>query len=244
MGLDITLGVLVLVAAVRGWFRGFLGQAIRLGSLVACVYLADPIRDVALPYAREQLPTMRPEVLGKLLWWVGAAASFVVLAGVATGILKLSRRKPYGEADPRRGDQSAGFLLGGLKGLIVAAFLVAGIERYAAHYLKDLDWVQEQLATSQAMALGQQYRPADRIWESPPVRQYVAHIRRQGIEGSPELRPPSGSERKVAAQSPQLEIPPQPESEPEDRPLSDRELNAALDQIERELKEQAAAKSR
>jgi uncharacterized membrane protein required for colicin V production len=243
MGLDITLGVLVLVAAVRGWFRGFLGQAIRLASLVACVYLADPIRDVALPYAHEQLPSIRPEVLSKLLWWVGAAGSFVVLAGVATGILKLSRRKPYGEADPHRGDQSAGFLLGGAKGLVVAAFLVAGIDRYAAQYLKDLDWVQDQLAASQAMALGRQYRPADRIWDSPPVRQYVAHIRKHGIQGPPaEPKPEILSEQKVADNPRALEIP--AEADPAERPMAEKDLNEALDAIERELKGQEAAKSR
>ncbi|HWE36283.1 MAG TPA: CvpA family protein [Isosphaeraceae bacterium] len=243
MGLDITLGVLVLVAAVRGWFRGFLGQAIRLASLVACVYLADPIRDVALPYAHEQLPTIRPELLAKLLWWVAAAGSFVVLAGVATGILKLSRRKPYGEADPHRGDQSAGFLLGATKGLIVAAFLVAGIDRYAAQYLKNLDWVQEQLTASQAMALGRQYRPADRIWDSPPIRQYVAHVRRHGIQGPPQdLKSEGISDQKVADQPRQLEVP--AEAEPAERPMTEKDLNSALDTIERELKAQEAAKSR
>lgn len=243
MGLDITLGILVLVAALRGWFRGFLGQAIRLASLVACVYLADPIRDVALPYAREQLPTMRPELLAKLLWWAGAAGSFVVLAGVATGILKLSRRKPYGEADPHRGDQSAGFLLGATKGLVVAAFLVAGIDRYAGQYLKDLDWVQEQLSASQAMALGRQYHPAERIWESPPVQQYVAHVRRHGIQGpTPEPRTENVSEQKVADRARQLQIPAEPD--PAVRPITERELNDALDTIERELKKADEPNSR
>ncbi|HEX8200072.1 MAG TPA: CvpA family protein, partial [Isosphaeraceae bacterium] len=111
MGLDVALGVLVLLAAVRGWFRGFLLQAIRLGGLVACVYLADPVRDLARPMAREHLATISPELLDKLLWWAAAVASYVVMTGVATWLVRAYRRHPYGESDPHRGDQSAGALL-------------------------------------------------------------------------------------------------------------------------------------
>ncbi|HEY2158980.1 MAG TPA: CvpA family protein, partial [Isosphaeraceae bacterium] len=60
MGLDILLGLVILAAAVRGWFRGFVLQAIRLGGLVGAVYSAAPIRDAARPYVNEYLPSIRP----------------------------------------------------------------------------------------------------------------------------------------------------------------------------------------
>src|SRR5919112_653521 len=131
MGLDVALGMVVLLAAVRGWFRGFILQAIRLGGLVACVYLAAPVRDLVRPFAREHLASISPELLDKLLWWAAAAASYVVTTGVATWLVQAYRRHPYGEPDPHRGDQSAGALLGASKGLLVVAFLAAGIDGYA-----------------------------------------------------------------------------------------------------------------
>ena len=42
MGLDLALGGLVLISAIRGWLKGFLVQAIRLAGLVASVYAAGP----------------------------------------------------------------------------------------------------------------------------------------------------------------------------------------------------------
>ena len=45
MGLDIALGLMILLGAIRGWFRGFVLQALQLGGLVGCVYAAGPIRD-------------------------------------------------------------------------------------------------------------------------------------------------------------------------------------------------------
>ena len=47
MGLDIALGIMVLLGAIRGWFKGFVLQAIRLSGLVGCVYAAGPVRDYA-----------------------------------------------------------------------------------------------------------------------------------------------------------------------------------------------------
>ena len=86
MGLDLALGGLVLFVAIRGWFRGFVVQAIRLGGLVAAAYAAVPVRDQAKPYALEYFPAMRPELVDRILWWVSAAVSYFVIVGVAPHI--------------------------------------------------------------------------------------------------------------------------------------------------------------
>src|SRR5262245_30043934 len=136
MGLDLALAALVLVAAVRGWLKGFFLQAIGLSALVAGVYLADPIRDFARPHVQEYLPGIRVELLDRLLWWTSAVLSYVALAGIGKGLLKAARRKPYGEREANRGDQGAGFLFGALKGTVVAAFLAAALLRHADTYIK------------------------------------------------------------------------------------------------------------
>src|SRR4051812_36217421 len=108
MGLDITLGVLVFLSAVRGWFKGFLRQAIPIGALIGCVYLADPVRDLARPHARSYFPSIGHEVLDRLLWWTAAVLSYVLTSGIALTILKSMRRRTYGDPEPNRTDQGAG----------------------------------------------------------------------------------------------------------------------------------------
>ena len=93
MGMDLILGAVILIAALRGWFKGFFAQAIRLGGVVGGVYLAGPIRDLARPIAAERLTSMAPDLLDRILWWVAAFGAFVVLSGTATGLLMAYRRR-------------------------------------------------------------------------------------------------------------------------------------------------------
>ena len=50
MGLDVALGVIILIAAFRGWFQGFMPQIVRLGGLIASRVSGRPVRDYAKPY--------------------------------------------------------------------------------------------------------------------------------------------------------------------------------------------------
>ena len=108
MGLDLVLGGLVLVTAIRGWLKGFVLQAVRLAGLVACVYLADPVRDQFRPYVLSYLPKIRPDLVDRLLWWSSAVASYVVLVGLATLTVTLYRRQPIGLAEPKPVQAAAG----------------------------------------------------------------------------------------------------------------------------------------
>jgi hypothetical protein len=245
MGLDVALGVLVLLAAVRGWYRGFILQAIRLGGIVACVYLADPVRDLVRPFAREHLATMGPELLDKLLWWAAAAVSYVVTTGVASWLVHAYRRHPYGEFDPHRGDQSAGALLGASKGLLVVAFLVAGIDGYAPDYVKAGGWAGEQVKTSRALAWSQRYQPAARIWAAPPVRMFVEYVRRMGLQDPKEPVPPGEATEAPAVQTASrpdpLTIPSRPSRlDPSDPGFN---LDEALDSVRDEMSRREAGEA-
>ena len=57
MGLDLGLGVVILIAAFRGWFQGFVSQTVRLGVLVASVYAA--VRCVITPSLTSSLISRR-----------------------------------------------------------------------------------------------------------------------------------------------------------------------------------------
>lgn len=182
MGLDLALGAIILIWAIRGWFKGFLVQAIGLAALVGCFYLADPVRDALRPYAREILPAIQAPVLDRLLWWASAIASYVVTSGLALMIVRLRRRRSYGELyEPNRSDQGAGFLLGAGKGIILAAFLTAGIIQFAPRFIKPGGAVEKQTKKSRALEWSDRYQPADRIWNSAPVQSFVQHVRDRGF---------------------------------------------------------------
>ena len=182
MGLDLALGCLVLLNAVRGWLRGFLLQATQLGGLVACVYVADPLRDLVKPEVAKYLPSIAPGLMDRLLWWSSAVVAYIVMVGVASLVIKMHRRQPFGETEPDRTDQFGGFLLGTAKGLLVAAFLAAGLEKYALGTIQGVDWAEKQAKTSTVLKWNADYRPVARIWAMPPVQHYVAHVRRMGLE--------------------------------------------------------------
>jgi uncharacterized membrane protein required for colicin V production len=200
MGLDIVLGLVILAAAVRGWFRGFLLQAIRLGGLVGAVYSAAPLRDAARPYVNEYLPSIRPELLDRLLWWLAAILCYVVTVGLASLALKMARRRPFGEVEANRTDQFAGLLLGGIKGALVVAFVTAALQRNALERVKGIDWAEHQARDSYALEWETKYHPADRVWASAPVQHIVAEVRRKGLLGQPEDLLP-GVEKPVQAAS-------------------------------------------
>ena len=209
MGLDLALGVVVLLGAIRGWLKGFVLQATRLAGLVACVYAADPVRDVVKPYVVPHLPSIRPELIDRLIWWVAAATCYVVIVGLATSIYKLSQRQAFGIGEPRRNDQYAGFALGAAKGLIVAVFLVSALERYAVQRVKGIAWAEEQVHSSKVIKWNDQYQPAARIWASPPVRHFVDHVQRMGLKHpEPGSVPAEGKPLQAAStRAPRLLVP-------------------------------------
>ncbi len=182
MGLDVALGIVILIAAIRGWIKGFVYQAIRLGGLVACVYLAAPVRDQAKPHVVRYLSSVPPALIDRLLWWVAASVSYIVLVGATTLVLKLTKRPevPGLPSQRSRHDQFAGFLLGIAKGALVAAFMTAGIQMFALKHLEPFPWATNQARQSWALRWDNQYHPAERIWWSPPVQHLVNHIRRMG----------------------------------------------------------------
>ncbi len=230
MGLDIALGIIIFLGSVRGWYRGFVLQAIRLGGLVGSVYLAAPVRGLARPYVAPYLATIRPDLLDRMLWWASAVVCYLVTVGLATIVVNMQRRRPYGDPDVSRADQMAGFLLAGAKAAVILAFSVASLDRYAAAWVKSVPWAEEQSQTSMALAWERQYRPADRIWAAPPVQQFVGYIRQMGLAGgvdlgqpgnllteqvAPQLTPtPAATSAEVAPRNPRLGL----------RPLSERTM--------------------
>jgi hypothetical protein len=235
MGLDLALGGLVLVMAIRGWLKGFLLQAIRLAGLVLCVYAADPVRDQIKPRVLGHLPTIRPELMDRMLWWASAVASYVILVGLATLAVKLYRRQPYGSVEePNRGDQFAGSLLGAAKAVVAAAFIVAGVEKYALAHIKQIPWAWNQVESSQSMAFNERYHPVPRIWSAPPVQHFVKHVQRMGLNRPDEPPREPAPPVRTASRTPQLQLS-IPGQASLDATKIDPEVVDAVEAIRREL---------
>jgi len=241
MGLDLALGGLVLVMAIRGWIKGFVLQAVRLAGVVVCVYAADPVRDQVKPRVTGYLPTIDPELVDRMLWWASAVAVYVLLVGVATLAVKLYRRHPYGLVEPSRADQLGGLLLGGAKGVIVAAFIVAGIQDYALDHLKKLPRAQEQVRTSRSMQWNERYKPVARVWATMPVQHFVNRVRRMG-RNAPTEAAKEDAPVQTASRTPKLEWPgPGVEAEAPATEI-DREVVEAVEAMHEELRKLEAAK--
>ncbi|MDR3633709.1 MAG: CvpA family protein [Isosphaeraceae bacterium] len=231
MGLDLALGGLVLLIGLRGWFKGFVLQAVRLAGLVACVYLADPVRNLAKPYVAGHLPSIQPNLVDRLLWWAAAFTTYFVLVGVATLLVKLSRRKTLGEPEPQYNDQFAGFLLGLIKGTAVAAALAAGFQTYALGYLKTVPWAERQAEGSRVLEWNTKYQPVAKFWSSRPVQHFVNHVQRMGLQ-SPDAASQAPESEPVAAANrpPQLSLP------TTDAPAIDGDVARLVESIQAEVR--------
>jgi len=219
MAIDIAAGVMILLASIRGLRRGFLAQAIGLAALIGCVYAADPLRDLALPYAQAKFPTIQAPLFAKLLWWVAAVLGFVVMAGLATTIVKLLKAKPYeGEPEKAPVDRGGGFVFGALKGAVVTAFLLWGLQAYEPAILKLGPWVEQQVTKSRVLMLSRTHHPAERLWHAVPVQAFVARVKSRGFWQRPseekEAEPASSEKRSDAepvqaavSRGPTLELP-------------------------------------
>jgi len=195
MGLDLALAAVIVFSGIRGWLRGFVSQAVRIAGFVGCFYLADIARDQARPYVLDRLPKIEPALVDRLLWWVCAVVCYVVTVGLVTLAIKLSRR-PDASGSPgvRRDNQFAGFAFGAAKGALIAVFLAAGVHKYARDVPPQAEWIGRQLDGSMALQWTERYQPAPRIWESPPVRRFVDHIRRNGLGHPPAESPDDPSD--------------------------------------------------
>src|SRR5208337_5401067 len=117
MGLYLALGVIILGAALRGWLKGFVSQAVRIAGFIACFYVADPLREQVRPHILGKMPAIDAGLLDRILWWVAVVVSYIVLVALTTLAIQLTRPPPP-PAPPksRHDDQFGGLLLGTAKG--------------------------------------------------------------------------------------------------------------------------------
>ena len=153
MGLDVTLGVIILIAGFAAGFKDSSRQAVRITGLIACVYLAEPVRDYAKPYVLPYLPTIQPELVDRLLWWVSAVVTYVVLVGCCDpGHQDDPRPEIPGIAQYGRNNQFAGIHAGSDQGAAGGGFRRRGYTEICdASTSRRSPWAEEQVKTSWAL---------------------------------------------------------------------------------------------
>ena len=250
MGLDMALGVFILLGALRGWFRGFTVQAVRLLGLVSCVYLALPVREQVRPYVLSKMPAIHPEMLDRILWWASAVVSYVVLVGLVSLAIQLMKSPPaVGAAGPRRADRIGGLFLGAAKALVIAAFLAAGVEKYGADLARNISWADRQIHGSYALAWTEHSQLIPRLWATRPVQHFVQQIQRNALNHPSEapaekqLAERDSADSETADRPPRLDLPPAEVVDPEvwgKAQLDDATLRE-LEKIKQELRANQAS---
>jgi hypothetical protein len=237
MGLDLALGGIVLLVALRGWFKGFMNQAIRIASFIACFYLADPVREQVRPYVVPRLGAIDPAVLDRIVWWVSAVVAYIVLLALLSLSVRLMRTPPEpGEPLSRREDRIGGLVLGAAKGLLIAALLGAGVFKYGSDLARHISWADRQTQGSYALKWTQEYQPVPRIWAAPPVRRFVEHIQRNGFSRSNEAEPAKEVAERITLDAEAASAPPSLDLPTPEAPASDTAEALGLDpQIVKEL---------
>ncbi len=247
MGLDLALGAMILLGAIRGWFKGFVTQTVRIGGFVACFYLADPVRDHIRPFVLSRVPAIDASLMDRILWWVSAVISYIVLVGVTTLAIQLLRTpSPPGAPKSRRDDRFGGSLLGAAKALLIAALIAAGIQKYGPDLIRAVPWAERQTSASYALQWSEKYQIVPRIWAAPPVRRFVEHIERNGLRGpveaveSKQVAERTSKESEQTGWLPHLDLP-QAEQPIPDPPRQESGLGADFDReiedIKAELRE-------
>jgi len=225
--LDLVLGLIILIAAFRGWFKGFTSQAVRIAGFLACFYLADPVREQVRPYVLAKLPTIDPGLMDRILWWTCAVVSYIVLVGFSTLAIQLMRSPPEpGARRSRRDDQFGGLFLGAAKGLLLVAFLAAGVQKYGADLARNVPWAERRTLGSYALQWTDRYQPVPRIWAVPPVRRFVEHIQRNGLKNSIEAEAGKQVAERTSAEAEEPNPAPRLALPPAEQPLPDSTSHA------------------
>ena len=100
-----------------GGFKALWSRSFAWHRWSGAVYSAVWVRDYAKPYVVPYLASIESDIVDRLLWWVSAVVTYLLMVSVTTLIVKMTRRPAIpGIPQSDRNDQFAGFLVGGLKG--------------------------------------------------------------------------------------------------------------------------------
>ena len=122
-----------------------------------------------------------------------------------------------------RNDQFAGFLLGIAKGALISAFFTYGVQTFALKHIESIDWARDQVKTSMAIRLDNQYHPAARVWKSVPVQHIANQVQRMGLPSWSTSSP--ADSKAVSGEPPVVQTASRTESDPSSSgtPIDDAE---------------------
>jgi uncharacterized membrane protein required for colicin V production len=142
---DMIVGGLLVVNAILGAVRGFALQAFKLGSIVLAVWLAHMFADDFASLAAPHLEWPHNQLVA-FGWVVIGGVTYLTMLAVGHYAKGLLQRLRMGGAD-----RALGTLLGGLKGLLIAAIgLAITTELISWGSMVIPDSVKNELKTSRA----------------------------------------------------------------------------------------------
>lgn len=119
-GVDIVVGVICLILAIRGAFKGFVWQTVRtlgaIGALWAATLLHEPV-GTWLVERLDFIPASWSDFVGWVSVAIGVWLVVSFIAHLARGVIR--------SADLTGGDRVLGFVLGAVLGIALSTFLFA-----------------------------------------------------------------------------------------------------------------------
>lgn len=192
MGLDLALLLVVAIFGIRGLMSGFVIPVVKLTALVSAFYLAGPIRDACQDNVHPYFSAIEAATFSKILWWALVFISYIVMAGLASLMVKLADRKLPKDFPGRGLSKAGGLILGLAKGGLLAALVATGALNYGPK-LQSLFDVESILSESQATAWVKDNQPIDTVWNWSPVVSFRTHVYDKGwfqpipdAQGQPE----------------------------------------------------------
>lgn len=121
--LDTVIVIIMLISLLYGYFKGFFSEIIAIIGLIISIMVAGRYYHLLAPHL---VVFLRIEALATF-----AAFVFILFAGMlAFGLLRLVVKKTTVEMDLGWVDHLLGFVLGGIKGLLISSvivFMIMGI---------------------------------------------------------------------------------------------------------------------
>lgn len=176
MGIDIFFGIVLFIAAWRGYRRGFAEQMLLWAGLVVAFLFAEPIAKWSEPRIGAKL-TYFPEHLRPSVLYLLAIVA-VWLAIYITGSINLSvyRKRIYGENRPSRPDRILGFGMGAAQGALVVSILTF-LWVYVPQSIRTSEAVQKEYAASRGVQFAEEYRVVERIIDTEEVQRAWGHVK-------------------------------------------------------------------
>lgn len=175
MWIDVAMGLVLALGALRGFRVGFAKPMVHLTGLVAGLLAAEPLSHWVAEHAGERLAFLPAAIRPAALFFACLVAMYAVLTLVGCSYLRWYRTQFLGENKPSFGDRFVGIGLGLVKGAIVIYIAAFGASRFVPALLHH-ESVREMIAASKGVPLLRRHQPIEWVLRTEHAQRVARHL--------------------------------------------------------------------